>query len=199
MKRMLFPLPLFLLPNGLTRLRIIEPKHLKMVTQSVGHIGFVIVYVENNNLSDNYEWGVLVKIVDFHWANDGFLMLDVKADSLVTIDAVFEQQDNLQCADISYKPVWESFEYSLLHHSEMYELTRLLFDFYNKNSNYGELYNIRESLRNINEERRDQSEKWLCYRWLELLPINIQVKRSLVGKRGYRQSIDLLRTLILEK
>ena len=199
MKRTLFPVPLFLLPNGLTRLRIIEYKHVKMVTKSVGDVGFVIVYMEGNNLAYSYEWGVFVKIVDFHRCSDGFLMVDVKADSLVTIDAISDDLDGLQHADISYKPLWESLDSSLLLQREINYLSSLLFDFYDKDAFLGALYQDRERNDNLNKGRLVPSEKWLCHRWLELLPINIQVKRSLINDKGYQQSVDLLRTLILVK
>ena len=61
----IFPLPVFLLPNGITRLRIFEPKYLKMIKIATKGQGFVITpnYKETN--SSDVIWGSQVEVINF--------------------------------------------------------------------------------------------------------------------------------------
>ncbi len=198
MRRALFPLPLFILPNGLTRLKIFEPRYMRMVAECVEDLGFVIMSVDKQDTAKQPSWGVLVKIVNFHGLNHGMLAIDVQADSLVAVENITVESDGLQRANVTHKPLWASMSCSLLREEEVVKLSSLLFDFYENNRGVGELY-LADQCLTLPLSHCSSSEVWLCQRWIELLPISHRVKRTLIEDGGYRQSIDLLRTLILEK
>lgn len=52
-----FPLPLFILPRGRQRLRIFEPKYLKMVAHAAQGDGFIIATQDNTNSERLSSWG----------------------------------------------------------------------------------------------------------------------------------------------
>ena len=67
----IFPLSVFLLPEGMTKLRIFEPRYLKMVSIASKGQGFVIwAKGDNKSISDS-PWGSWVEIINFDKAEDG--------------------------------------------------------------------------------------------------------------------------------
>ena len=78
----IFPLSIYLLPQGITRLRIFEQRYLNMVKNVHKTNGFVISYYQDSpNLdieSKISAWGSWVEIVNFMQGDDGILVIDVK-------------------------------------------------------------------------------------------------------------------------
>ncbi|MEH6452600.1 MAG: peptidase S16, partial [Psychromonas sp.] len=65
MRIALFPLPIFILPGGKTRLTIFEPKYKRLVSESMSTgNGFGICSPNQQTISDN-NIGTRVKIFDF--------------------------------------------------------------------------------------------------------------------------------------
>jgi Lon protease-like protein len=102
----IFPLPVFLLPNGITRLRIFEPRDLKMVKIATKEQGFVITPNYNDTNNSNFVWGTWVEIINFHQGDNGILEIDVKSNYLVEISSLDKEKDNLLFGDISIIEHW---------------------------------------------------------------------------------------------
>lgn len=81
----IFPLPVFLLPNGITRLRIFEPRYLKLVKIASTEQGFIILLQSEKPETTDITWGSWVEIINFDSGEDGVLEIDVKCKSLVKI------------------------------------------------------------------------------------------------------------------
>ena len=107
-----FPLPVFLLPGGVTRLRIFEPRYKKLVSIATRDQGFALTVYKPDTEFEVSEWAAWVDIIDFY-EEDGMLHIDVKAKSLVSLSEVHFDEDNLrfaQCQPINHWPEASSSE-----------------------------------------------------------------------------------------
>ncbi|WP_354625443.1 LON peptidase substrate-binding domain-containing protein [Psychromonas sp. MME2] len=157
MKLALFPLPVFLLPGGKTRLRIFEPRYLRLVSQSLLHgNGFVICLCTIND--EFYPIGSRVQIYDFEKDEQGVLTIDVEAVDRVEIGAFTVQSDGLKEAEIVILPHWQTYK---LPEKQQYMASRL------------RGYLTSHPLYSDNLKDQDfKNLTWVCQRWLELLPID---------------------------
>ena len=89
MKRAIFPLPIFILPEGYTRLRIFEPRYLTMVKNALKtNSGFVLCTFEHDTPFNISAQGCLMDIIDFDQDESGMLLIDVFASKSVQLDQV---------------------------------------------------------------------------------------------------------------
>ncbi len=84
----LFPLPLFLLPGGITKLRIFEPRYVRLVKESMANNqGFVLAMKEGDELCP---YGTHVDIIDFETLPMGYLASQSAAhpgEDIITLPA----------------------------------------------------------------------------------------------------------------
>ena len=59
----IFPLSIFLLPEGVTRLRIFEARYLKMVSMAMKNNGFVVLPIANEEQVEDELTGSWVEIL----------------------------------------------------------------------------------------------------------------------------------------
>ncbi|TYK66211.1 LON peptidase substrate-binding domain-containing protein [Colwellia echini] len=102
----IFPLPIFLLPEGITRLRIFEQRYLKMIKIASKGQGFVIWLNSQESSSPLIKWGSWVEIINFDLGDDGVLEVDVKCKSLVDIISLNKDEDNLHFGVVNEKLHW---------------------------------------------------------------------------------------------
>ena len=99
----IFPLPVFLLSKGVTRLRIFEKRYLKMVAHAMKNDGFIVLpYGKAEKVSD-MPTGSWVEIVNFDQGEDGLLLIDVQCKCLVDIHLTTQDKDKLHHGDVSIK------------------------------------------------------------------------------------------------
>ena len=89
----LFPLTSNVLPGGRMRLRIFEPRYLRMVKESLSqNSGFILCMLNPlGNIEKNehiYKVGTHVHVVDFESLTDGMLGITIEGDSLVEISEI---------------------------------------------------------------------------------------------------------------
>ncbi|WP_299080629.1 LON peptidase substrate-binding domain-containing protein [uncultured Paraglaciecola sp.] len=180
----IIPLPIFLLPNGMSRLRIVEPRYLKMVRIAYEQQGFVIKKVNNQTQVSDPIWGSWVQIINFHQGKDGILELDVQCQSLVTITSIEEDADNLQFGNIVEQKHWSQ----ELKQIKRQTLSKPLYDLINKDALLAELYPYNAK----------PSENWVVARWLELLPVNLHVKETFI-KQDFEQARQFVESIILQE
>lgn len=178
-----FPLPIYLLPGGITRLRIFEQRYLKMVRNVNKTNGFVIIY--NKGETNEINWGSWVEIIDFNQQDDGVLTIDVKCRSLVDIDsgAMTENSDKLMMAPVKNKEHWGNI--STADTSEI--LTQQLTQFFFHNPSFNDLYKTKH----LNDPL------WVCRRWLELVPVNIFHKQYFVEGMTFTKAVGFLESLFI--
>ncbi|MFT5758351.1 MAG: Lon protease-like protein [Alteromonadaceae bacterium] len=176
-----FPLPIFLLPEGITRLRIFEPRYLKMVKIASQEQGFVLGLHTNEKQSPATQWGSWVDIINFDRGEDGILEIDVKCHALVEVLSLVENSDNLRFGDVSSMSHWSQGRAEL----PILQLAQSLQQVFENNEALNELYS----------DKLMKNSNWVIARWLELLPVNIDVKNTFVERytvedaKGFVQSI----------
>ncbi|WP_440873899.1 LON peptidase substrate-binding domain-containing protein [Thalassotalea sp. PLHSN55] len=179
----IFPLPVFLLPGGITRLRIFEPRYLKMISIATQSHGFVIELTAS--VTDSQAWGSWVDVINFDQGDDGILIVDVKCKSLVTIGKKTVDNDKLAYALVTEQPHWTS-DISCLDQDE---LTQELLSVFEKNHQLSRLYQ---------DKFIDQSS-WVVARWLEILPVELASKALFFQPNSYENAIKFLTSIVSEQ
>lgn len=193
MKRALFPLPIFLLPGGRTRLRVFEPRYKRLVKESAGETGFVILPYENlPNLDDPLcQWGSLVTIIDFEQGNDGLLHIDVECKKMVEVTSFDIEDDGLKRGEVSqttehWPPATIDAEFA--HSDDAKRLTESLKVVFDQHSELAELYNKCDF----------ESARWVCQRWLELLPLKRQEQNVFAQSYSFKRAFQFLSSIVFE-
>lgn len=187
MKRAIFPLPLFILPDGYTRLRIFEPRYLNMVKSALKeNIGFVLCSFEHDTPFNISGQGCLMNIIDFDQDDNGMLLIDVCATQSVQINDVFQDEQELRYGLMSNcnTPYWYT----------------------EANNNIGEHKRLQDALREVFTNNPELSSlykqtyfdklTWVAARWLELLPISIEKKQQLAFETNFDNLLSFLHTVI---
>ena len=190
----IFPLPVYLLPSGITQLRIFEQRYLNMVKNSQNTQGFVIVHTLPKGQTSQYqtsaktqlsEWGSWVDIVDFDSDNDGMLLITVRCKSLVNISNIHQQADNLNLATIQPKAHWQAKadnEHCLMLKRELKRL-----------------FSSHEALQKLYPSPDFDSDHWVCARWLELLPVEFSDKKHFSQDNSFPKAVEFLSTILVNE
>jgi hypothetical protein len=179
-----FPLPIFLLPGGITRLRIFEPRYLKMVKLATQANGFAILLNEAERSKLNVSWASWVDIINFDQGDDGMLIIDVKCKALVKLIDVEVDKDNLRHANVTKIEHWPSEE----HDKVTKQLSSSLLTVFEQNVALSELY----------QDTFIDNANWVLARWLELLPIALTTKQVFAAKRSFLQAKSFIQSVVLE-
>lgn len=180
----IFPLPVFLLPEGITRLRIFEPRYLKMIKIATQKQGFVIYPHYQAATQVPPQWGSWVDIINFNQGDDGILEIDVKCKSLVNVTAINTDADNLHFGEITKFNHWSQGVYQPI----IDELSNSIEDVFDHDILLTELYS-EIALNNIN---------WVVARWLELLPVDLAVKSSFVAQYDFKKAKEFVQSIVSE-
>lgn len=185
----IFPLPVFLLPGGITRLRIFEQRYLKMIQIASKGSGFVIVSNKANSnkksteKTQGDEWGSWVDIINFDQGDDGVLEIDVKCKNLVQLLSIDKDEDNLHFGDVKISSHWSQSDIKTenipLFHSlvSVYEQTPLLESLYKNDMT--------------------ANTQWVIARWLEILPVSLDVKTLLSKDDSFLTAQEFVRSIVL--
>jgi len=177
-----FPLSIFLLPEGMTKLRIFEPRYLKMVSIALKGRGFIIWANSSHNLLSHPVWGSWVEIINFDQGADGVLEIDVKCKSLVEIDTVQTDSDNLHFGDIRQIKHWSQKKIDI----SIADISKSLEDVFANNTNLNDLY----------PQKSINKPEWVIARWLELLPVDLDTKASFVVDSNFQKAKNFVTSVI---
>lgn len=180
----IFPLPVFILPDGITRLRIFESRYLKMIKIATKGQGFVIWSNYQASEKSLVEWGSWVNIINFDQGDDGVLEIDVKCSSLVKITDINQDADNLHFGEITKLNHWSQSRFQPM----IDELSSAIEDIFESNILLSDLYTDMQ-LNNVN---------WVVARWLELLPVDLNVKSSFVAQYGFVEAKEFVQSIIMQ-
>lgn len=174
----LFPLPICLMPEGLAELRIFEPRYQRLVTEaSRNGLGFGVspFYAASQQL---FDVGCIAEIVDFKRRDDGLLGIMIKGKQRFRLVSFTVESDGLKRGNVELLPAWPEHSIHTPKEQQLAELlTPLLPIAYQANS-------------------KSQSMTWICQRWLEILPINLQVKQQLMCQEDAHMTRELLKQLL---
>ena len=181
----IFPLPIFLLPQGVTRLRIFEARYLKMVSLAMKNQGFIIFTHDNKEKVNTMNVGSWVEIINFDQGEDGILLIDVRCKCLVDIKAITQDEDKLHHGDVTVKNHWPD---TCLDKSTD-KLAESLGKLFSDNTELSDLY----------PKQHFEQGDWVVARWLEILPIELAEKSLFVNKDSFSQAKQLLQRIILSE
>ena len=189
MKLGLFPLPLFLLPGGITRLRVFEPRYVRLVQESAGNEGFVIAsaFMSFEPADEQANWGSWVKIIDFSMGDDGLLLIDVQCGSLVTISSFDIEDDGLKRGDVIPFAHWiePGKQFDTPQSQAMCDALKQVFE-------------QQEQLQSLYAETHFDSLLWTSQRWAELLPLKPAEQNSFVKPDSFPAFYEFAKNIILE-
>ncbi|GLS82501.1 LON peptidase substrate-binding domain-containing protein [Paraferrimonas haliotis] len=171
MKIAVFPLPILLLPGGISKLRIFESRYKRLVAEA-HHCdnSFVLCPAINEGESTPFNIGTRVEIIDFDVLEDGLLGITIEAKERVSLFDFSQDDDGLhRAAYIAMAPYTTERsidEFPLLVTSLKQVLPH---DF------------------DIDERKLEQNLcdlAWICQRWLECIPFeNSSIKRILAEQK----------------
>ena len=103
----LFHSPAQLLPDGITQLRIVEQKHLRMVKESYKQQqGFGLIMLDHESRENAI--GTRAEIIDFCTLDGGILGLTLKGVECFKIMTLKSENDDLEVAEVEYLPNWQA-------------------------------------------------------------------------------------------
>jgi Lon protease-like protein len=194
----IFPLPLFLLPSGVTRLRIFEPRYLTMIAQGSDGRGFVIISDDKSIKGSLPNWGTRVQVVDFHSGEDGLLVVDVQAMHLVSLSEMTRSKDDLLFAKTRHQVHWSDLAIqpslvAISHPKISIEDTRP----HDLASVLKKLFGENHQLQKVYQQTYFDSPEWVSARFLEILPLSLNEKAKFIDALSLEQTKTFLYSLML--
>ncbi|MFT7009187.1 MAG: Lon protease-like protein [Colwellia sp.] len=188
----IFPLPVFLLPGGITRLRIFEQRYLKMIQIASKGSGFVIVSNSINSTKESKEstvatpddeWGSWVDIINFDQGDDGVLEVDVKCKNLVQLLSIDKDEDNLHFGEVKISSHWSQSEIKTENISLFHSLVSV--------------FEQSPLLESLYKDDMTANTHWVIARWLEILPINLEVKTLFSKDDSFQTAQEFVHSIVL--
>lgn len=166
----LFPLNCLLLPEGKTRLRVFEPRYVRLVKEATaGKRAFAMALlnplVSQTHPDRIFPFATKVQVTDFDVLSDGLLGIEVLGLERVHIEKRWQEADKLHVADTKTVAFWPSQPIS----QPQQELQQ----------SFSQLLSREPELANLYPEQRTTDASWLAARWLELLPLPPLLKEHL--------------------
>jgi Lon protease-like protein len=182
MRIALFPLPVFLLPGGKTRLTIFEPRYKRLVSESMATGNGFGLCLPIEEINTDKKIGTRVKIFDFDMSEDGLLTIDIQGVDRFEFNHIEIENDGLKHAWVTSLAAWQYIklteEYDFL--SQSLENVLALHPLYEQLVVNMELDNL----------------TWVCQRWLEILPIAIDKKYLIMQQNDVQPVINFVKEII---
>jgi len=160
------------------RLRIFEPRYLRLVKEALADdVGFILCMLNpQGNIERNehiYSVGTHVNVVDFESLPDGMLGITIEGTSLVKINTISTESDQLRRGVVEFLKPWPN---NVAEEAKPSLVARLQ-----------EVFKMYPELNALYPEKRYDDIAWLCGRWLELLPLEPGQKQSLIASQCPKQ------------
>ena len=182
----MFPLKSIVLPGGLFPLRIFERRYINMVKNCLkNETGFCITLVreesENGYITNVYNYGCYVKIVDWNQLEDGLLGIIVEGIKKIHVLECNLNEDNLLQGSIEDIEVEKEYMVPQKYLS--------LSKFYKK------IYpNIKDFISFKKERYADAT--WVSFRLTECLPLDSSTKNKLIALDNAFDRLDKLNEIV---
>lgn len=177
----LFPLQTVLFPDGRLALRVFEPRYLDMVARCLrGENRFGVIAIRHGSevgaATTTYEIGTSAEIVDWHQENDGLLGILAAGRAPFRLVATRREPDGLYVGEVDWTPPSPPLPLPATHEPLVALLKRLLDPM--------PLY------RDVAPAFEDAA--WVGGRLIELLPLGLAFKQSLLETPDAGQRLDRL-------
>ena len=182
----LFPLTAHILPGGRMKLRIFEPRYLRMVKESFEQnngFGLCMLNPQGNVESNGHIFpvGTHVQVIDFEALNDGMLGITIEGGELFNIKSIHTEKNGLRIGEIEWQSPWQAPVCDQEHPALVARLE--------------EVFATYPELDELYPEKHYDDIRWLCGRWLELLPLDPNVKQELISSQCPKKISEYICTL----
>ncbi|GGP43950.1 peptidase S16 [Shewanella algicola] len=180
----IFPLPICLLPQGYTQLRIFESRYKRLVSESLkSGQGFGLCMLADDKKTI-LPIGTLTEIIDFETLDDGLLGISVQGKQTFSINKIDVEHDGLKRADVTLIDSWPSdlIEAQVVQ-PHIKPLERKKDQFLSKT--------LKQLLQQYPQHLAHYSEDnfndiaWVCQRWLEVIPLSAKEKYQCINSHDH--------------
>ncbi|MEH8018292.1 LON peptidase substrate-binding domain-containing protein [Rheinheimera muenzenbergensis] len=166
----LFPLNSFILPEGRMRLRVFEPRYVRLVSEaSAGKRNFAMAqlnpYVGQKDPERILPLATRVQIEDFEQLEDGLLGITISGIEKVKIVRRWQEPDQLHVAEVTALDSWPALDLVAEYQPLVQQLEKLLQHY--------------PALRQLYPNPKYRDANWLASRYLEILPMQPALKQQL--------------------
>lgn len=181
----LFPLNTVLFPGGPLPLRIFEARYIDMISERMqkdAPFGVLLIKEgQEAGPASTYEIGTLARITDWYQGSDGLLGITAIGEQRFRLLSVESQADGLNVGQVELLPVEEPVALPEEYRKIAHILGGVLDDL-------GRLYS---SL-----ERNYDDAGWVTYRFVEVLPIDLEQKQACLEHSTPIERLQLVSDLL---
>ena len=181
----LFPLNTVLFPGGPLPLRIFETRYIDMISERMrSDAPFGVLLIKDGQEADSsstYEVGTLARITDWYQGSDGLLGLTAIGEQRFRLQSSERQANGLNIGEVELIPEEPSMELPSEYQGMAEILGGVLDDL-------GRLY---ETL-----ERDYNNATWLTYRFVEILPIDLEQKQQCLENSDTAERLSLVNEML---
>ncbi|RVU41201.1 peptidase S16 [Rheinheimera riviphila] len=179
----LFPLSQVVLPGGRMKLRVFEPRYIRLVREAcAGGRPFVSAllnpYVAQTHPDRIFPLATLVQITDFTQLDDGLLGITIEGLQRVELADRWQETDGLHVANGIVLPDWQETPFLPSHQ----QLTQELKTVFAQNPQLESMY----------PKPHWQDATWLAQRWIEILTMPPPLKYQLMAADNATPALDAL-------
>jgi len=179
----LFPLSQVVLPGGRMKLRVFEPRYVRLVRQAcAGERPFACAllnpYVALSHPDRLFGVATLVQITDFTQLEDGLLGITVEGINRIAIKQRSQEPDGLHIATHERLPDWPETAFLPAHRQLSDELSIV----FKQNPQLQQLY----------PQPQWQNASWLAQRWIEILSMQPPLKQQLMAADSAAPTLEAL-------
>lgn len=169
------------LPGGRLPLKIVEPRHVRMIKESYEREFAFALCMHSEEDDTIYPIVTLVKIIDFEPLENNILGVIVEGVKNLIVDDVTKDHEGLELGDCSSLDLWKPIPL----HAKYSDLADMYQQFLSDNPKLEELYPDPEL----------SNASWVAQRWLELLPIPAKEKQMVIGNKCPEYCLEILSQL----
>ncbi|GIU22468.1 LON peptidase substrate-binding domain-containing protein [Shewanella sp. MBTL60-007] len=173
-----------LLPGGRVEIRVIAPRCMKMIAESLkGHYPLVFGMSKPNSTPPCYDTATQCEVIDFNQLDDDSLGIILEGKQRVKILSAAERKDGtwicrvLPCSNWQQEPIYGEFELISAALQQFYEVNPELFGLYENDVHL-------------------EDATWVSQRWLEVLPLYNQDKLRLLNQPNCHKTMNFVLELI---
>ncbi|ABV85876.1 LON peptidase substrate-binding domain-containing protein [Shewanella pealeana] len=173
-----------LLPGGRVEIRVIAPRCLNMIAETLkGHYPLVFGMSKANSNPPCYETATQCEVIDFNQLDDDSLGIILEGKQRVKILSAAERRDGtwicrvLPSNNWQQEPIYGEFELISAALQQFYEVNPELFGLYENDIHL-------------------EDASWVSQRWLEVLPLYNQDKLRLLNQPNCHKTMNFVLELI---
>lgn len=182
----LFPLNAHVFPGGRMRLRIFEPRYMRMVKETASDVpAFAMGMFSSTQVEDDpyvLDIATLIKIIDFDPLEAGLLGITIEGLSLAKVISIDQDPDGLRQMHYRTISAWPVFAPDIKADA----LCKRLLELHSQYPELAQLY----------PDNQQVDLRWVVNRWLEILPIASELKADLIRQQRGDKALAVLTQLI---